>query len=97
MRARFQPCASIVYVGSGFHPCGVRGNRALRFFETFQTSFGRTSPCIRLVQILFDDLSVLAVSENKTNDDCVVVKRHYDHETKSDFENVVVTFTITTR
>uniref|UniRef100_A0AAV1TSN5 Chromo domain-containing protein n=1 Tax=Peronospora matthiolae TaxID=2874970 RepID=A0AAV1TSN5_9STRA len=27
---------------------------------------------------LFDELSVLAVSENKTNDYCVVVKRHHD-------------------
>uniref|UniRef100_A0AAV1T2W2 Chromo domain-containing protein n=1 Tax=Peronospora matthiolae TaxID=2874970 RepID=A0AAV1T2W2_9STRA len=39
---------------------------------------------------LVDDLSVLAVSENETNDDCVVVKRHHDYENKSDCENVVV-------
>uniref|UniRef100_A0AAV1UUW9 Integrase catalytic domain-containing protein n=1 Tax=Peronospora matthiolae TaxID=2874970 RepID=A0AAV1UUW9_9STRA len=37
-----------------------------------------------------DELSVLTVSENETNDDCVVVKRHHDYETKSDCENVVV-------
>uniref|UniRef100_A0AAV1TLX1 Tf2-1-like SH3-like domain-containing protein n=1 Tax=Peronospora matthiolae TaxID=2874970 RepID=A0AAV1TLX1_9STRA len=37
--------------GSIIHPRRIRGGRALRFFETFQTSFGFTSPCIRLVQI----------------------------------------------
>uniref|UniRef100_A0AAV1UC45 Uncharacterized protein n=1 Tax=Peronospora matthiolae TaxID=2874970 RepID=A0AAV1UC45_9STRA len=50
MSARFQSRASIVYVGSDFHPSRIRGNRALRFFETFRTSFGLTSPCTRLVQ-----------------------------------------------
>uniref|UniRef100_A0AAV1U1C1 Secreted protein n=1 Tax=Peronospora matthiolae TaxID=2874970 RepID=A0AAV1U1C1_9STRA len=33
---------------------------------------------------------VLAVSESETNADCVVVKRHHDYETKSNFENDVV-------
>uniref|UniRef100_A0AAV1TX74 Tf2-1-like SH3-like domain-containing protein n=1 Tax=Peronospora matthiolae TaxID=2874970 RepID=A0AAV1TX74_9STRA len=63
MSARFQPRASNVYVGSGFHPNSIHS---------------------------VDDLSVLAVSENETNDDCVVVKRHQDYETKSDCEYVVV-------
>uniref|UniRef100_A0AAV1URE8 Uncharacterized protein n=1 Tax=Peronospora matthiolae TaxID=2874970 RepID=A0AAV1URE8_9STRA len=39
---------------------------------------------------LIDDLSVLAVSENETNEDCVVVKRHHDSGAKSDCENFVV-------
>uniref|UniRef100_A0AAV1UH36 Uncharacterized protein n=1 Tax=Peronospora matthiolae TaxID=2874970 RepID=A0AAV1UH36_9STRA len=63
MSARFQPRASIVCVGSDFHPRRIH---------------------------LVDDLSVLVVRENETNDDCVVVKRHHDYETKSDCENVVV-------
>uniref|UniRef100_A0AAV1UGG9 Uncharacterized protein n=1 Tax=Peronospora matthiolae TaxID=2874970 RepID=A0AAV1UGG9_9STRA len=74
MSARFQPRASIVYVGS-----------------IFQTSR------INLV----DDLSFLVVSENETNDDSVVVKRHLDcekvvvkrhrdDEMKNDDENVVL-------
>uniref|UniRef100_A0AAV1TP68 Uncharacterized protein n=1 Tax=Peronospora matthiolae TaxID=2874970 RepID=A0AAV1TP68_9STRA len=63
MSTRFHPRASIVYVGSDFHPSRIQ---------------------------LVDDLSVLAVSEIETKDDCVVVKRHYDYETKSDCENVLV-------
>ena len=39
---------------------------------------------------LSDDAIVLAVSENETNDDGIVVKRHHDNETKSDDENVAV-------
>ena len=30
------------------------------------------------------------MSENETNDDCEVVKRHHDYKTKSDYKNVVV-------
>ena len=37
-----------------------------------------------------DDVIVLAVSENETNDDGVVVKRHHDYEAKSDDGIVVV-------
>uniref|UniRef100_A0AAV1UYX8 Tf2-1-like SH3-like domain-containing protein n=1 Tax=Peronospora matthiolae TaxID=2874970 RepID=A0AAV1UYX8_9STRA len=83
--SRLHARAIIVYVGSGFYPRRMHGNRALRFFETFQMSFVHT-----LGSNLFDDLSIRAVSENETNDDCVVVKRHHDYETKRECENVVV-------
>uniref|UniRef100_A0AAV1TP67 Uncharacterized protein n=1 Tax=Peronospora matthiolae TaxID=2874970 RepID=A0AAV1TP67_9STRA len=92
--SRLHARASILYVGSGIHPSRILGDRALRFFETFQTSFGHTHPCIRLIQIWFDYRSVLAVSENEkdvdgvvSDDENVVVNvYHHDHAN----ENVVV-------
>uniref|UniRef100_A0AAV1VGK8 Uncharacterized protein n=1 Tax=Peronospora matthiolae TaxID=2874970 RepID=A0AAV1VGK8_9STRA len=84
MHAKFQPRTSIVYVGSAFHPNRIRGNRAPRFYRTFQTSSGNETNDDGVVGKCHHDFETMS-------DDCnVVVNGHHDYDTRIDECYVVV-------